>query len=49
MAWFHDYLTGNVIGDRLTYSLQGLPIQTDNLQVGADVRIPAAIPESMTA
>jgi hypothetical protein len=31
-AWIRDYLTGNVIGDRLTYSLQqGFPMQTSNI------------------
>jgi hypothetical protein len=34
VAWFRDYLTGRVIGERLTYSLQqGLPIQTNNFKL----------------
>jgi hypothetical protein len=33
-AWFRDYLTGRVIGERLNYSLQqGLPIQTNTLRL----------------
>ena len=34
VAWFRDYLTGRVIGDRLTYSLQqGLPVQTNSFKL----------------
>jgi hypothetical protein len=34
LFWFRDYLTGRVIGDRLTYSLQqGLPIQTNTFRL----------------
>ncbi len=33
LAWIHDYLTGSLIGDRLTYSFQGLPIQMNILKL----------------
>jgi hypothetical protein len=34
LAWFRDYVTGRVIGERLNYSLQqGLPIQTDTVKL----------------
>ena len=34
LVWVHDYLTGRVIGDRLTYSLQqGLPVQTNSFKL----------------
>jgi hypothetical protein len=43
-AWFHDYLTGSVIGERLTYSLQGLPIQTDTFKLELTFEYPLRFP-----
>ena len=45
VAWFRDYLTGRVIGDRLTYSLQqGLPIQTNSFKLELTFEYPLRFP-----
>ncbi len=45
LAWVCDYLTGRVIGDRLTYSLQqGIPIQTNSLRLELTVEYPLRNP-----
>ena len=45
VAWFRDYLTGRVIGDRLTYSLQqGLPIQTNSFRLELTFEYPLRFP-----
>ena len=45
LEWFHDYLTGRVIYDRLTYSLQqGLPIQTNIFKVELTFEYPLRFP-----
>jgi autotransporter translocation and assembly factor TamB len=40
LAWFRDYLTGRVIGERLTSQLQGLPVQTDRFSLELNVEYP---------
>jgi hypothetical protein len=40
LAWFRDYLTGRVIGDRLSYLQQSLPIQTQKLSFELTVQYP---------
>jgi hypothetical protein len=40
LAWFRDYLTGHVTGERLSYSQQGLPIQTQKLSLELTVEYP---------
>jgi hypothetical protein len=45
LAWFRDYFTGRVIGDRLTYSLQqGLPIQTNTFRLELTFEYPLRFP-----
>ena len=45
LAWVRDYLTGRVIGDRLTYSLQqGIPIQTNSLRLELTFEYPLRNP-----
>jgi len=45
VAWFRDYFTGRVIGDRLTYSLQqGLPIQTNTFKLELTFEYPLRFP-----
>ena len=33
LLWFRDYVTGSITGDRLLYSQQGLPIQTQKFSL----------------
>jgi hypothetical protein len=40
LAWFRDYLTGRVIGERLTTQQQGLPVQTDKFSLELNVEYP---------
>jgi hypothetical protein len=40
LAWFRDYLTGRVIGERLSYYQQGLPIQTQKFSLELTVEYP---------
>ena len=40
LAWFRDYLTGRVIGERLTTQQQGLPVQTDRFSLELNVEYP---------
>jgi hypothetical protein len=45
LAWIYDYLTGQVIGERLTYSLQqGIPIQTNSLRLELTFEYPIRNP-----
>jgi hypothetical protein len=45
LAWFRDYLTGRVIGDRLTYSQQqGLPVQTSSFRLELTFEYPLRFP-----
>ena len=45
LVWFRDYITGRVIGDRLTYSLQqGLPIQTNTFRLELTFEYPLRFP-----
>jgi hypothetical protein len=45
VAWFRDYFTGRVIGDRLTYSLQqGLPVQTNTFKFELTFEYPLRFP-----
>lgn len=39
-AWFRDYLTGSLIGERLDSLQQGLPIQNTNFQLQLTVEYP---------
>lgn len=40
LAWFRDYLTGRIIGERLTAQQQGLPIQTDKFSLELNLEYP---------
>jgi autotransporter translocation and assembly factor TamB len=45
LTWFRDYLTGRVIGERLTYSLQqGIPMQTSSFRLELTFEYPLRIP-----
>jgi hypothetical protein len=45
LAWIHDYLTGRLIGERLTYSQQqGLPAQTNKLSLELTLEYPIRFP-----
>ncbi len=44
-AWFRDYFTGSITGERLTYSLQqGLPVQTNTFKLGLTFEYPLRFP-----
>lgn len=40
LAWFRDYLTGRIIGERLMSQLQGLPVQTNRFSLELNVEYP---------